>query len=131
MEKSGGDLDERECWDLLASESVGRIALSVRALPAILLVQYYLDGRTLGICLGQHRIPTTSVNDAVMAFAADAIDDSSNSGWTIQVQGLAHVPMASGVPRDCGQPAAGQIVHIEPATISGHRFILCPFISSF
>jgi nitroimidazol reductase NimA-like FMN-containing flavoprotein (pyridoxamine 5'-phosphate oxidase superfamily) len=33
-------LSERECWELLATASVGRLALSVRALPVILPVQY-------------------------------------------------------------------------------------------
>ena len=40
-------LSERECWELLATVSVGRLALSIRALPLILPVQYYLDGRRL------------------------------------------------------------------------------------
>jgi hypothetical protein len=30
----------------------------------------------------------------------------------------------------CGQSVAGQIVHIEPTTISGYRMHLCPFIDS-
>jgi nitroimidazol reductase NimA-like FMN-containing flavoprotein (pyridoxamine 5'-phosphate oxidase superfamily) len=47
-----------ECWALLATASVGRIALSVRALPVILPVHYYLDGRRLMTCLGDHQIPS-------------------------------------------------------------------------
>jgi nitroimidazol reductase NimA-like FMN-containing flavoprotein (pyridoxamine 5'-phosphate oxidase superfamily) len=35
-------LSEPECRDLLATASAGRLALSVRALPVILPVQYYL-----------------------------------------------------------------------------------------
>jgi nitroimidazol reductase NimA-like FMN-containing flavoprotein (pyridoxamine 5'-phosphate oxidase superfamily) len=34
------ELDAEECWELLALASVGRIALSVKALPTILPVQY-------------------------------------------------------------------------------------------
>lgn len=51
-------LSERECWELLATVSVGRLALSVRALPVILPVQYYLDGRRLAVCLGTTRCPS-------------------------------------------------------------------------
>lgn len=130
MEKPS-DLVERECWEFLALASVGRIALSVNALPEILPVQYYLDGQTLAICLGQYDLPATSINNTVIAFAADSIDDSSRSGWTVQVEGVMEVPMVDGVPRDCGQTAAGQVVHVEPATVNGHRFNLCPFVAGF
>jgi Pyridoxamine 5'-phosphate oxidase len=125
------ELDEVECWVLLAQASLGRIALSIKALPAILPVQYYLDGRTLAICLGQHRIPTKSVEDTVVAFAADAVNSSSQSGWTVQAQGVAHLPASNGIPRDCGQPAAGPVVHVDPVTVTGYRFNLCPFLSDF
>ena len=62
------------CWELLATVSVGRLALSVRALPVILPVQYYLDGRRLAVCLGHHQLPDRALNDVIIAFAADAID---------------------------------------------------------
>jgi hypothetical protein len=52
-------LSERECWELLATVSVGRLALSVRALPVILPVQYYLDGRRSWPCAwGTTRCPS-------------------------------------------------------------------------
>jgi len=40
MTGHGDVLSERECWRLLAMVSVGRLALSVRALPVIVPVQY-------------------------------------------------------------------------------------------
>ena len=63
-------LFERDCWELLATVSVGRLALSVRALPVILPVQYYLDGRRLAVCLGHHHLPERALNDVIIAFAA-------------------------------------------------------------
>jgi len=60
-------IPEHRCWELLATVSVGRLALSVRALPVILPVQYYLDGRRLAICLGHHEIPERSLNDVIIA----------------------------------------------------------------
>jgi len=131
VESSTDDLDERECWELLALASVGRLALSVKALPAILPVQYYLDRPKLAICLGQHRLPEASNNDIVVAFAVDSIDGFTGSGWTVQVQGVLEVPLVGGVPTDCGQTVPGQVVHLEPVIINGHRFTLCPFIAGF
>lgn len=114
------------CWELLGSASVGRIALSVRALPAILPVEYYLDGADLAICLGQYRLNPRAVNNVVVAFAADAIDPATRSGWTVQVQGVARLPRTVGVPTECGHPTAGQIVHVTPETIMGQHLQLCP-----
>jgi hypothetical protein len=127
----GGDdlIPQEECWELLAGASVGRVALSIHALPAILPVQYCLDGRKLAVCLGHRELPGRSLN-AVVAFAADAIDPISRSGWSIQVQGRSSIPRLSRAGTGCGWPAAGQIVHIEPETISGCRIHLCPFIDS-
>src|SRR5215469_5034326 len=122
-------ISQERCWELLATASVGRLALSVQALPLILPVQYYLDGRKLAVCLGHRELPERSLN-AVVAFAADAIDPISRSGWSIQVQGRSSVPRLPRADTGCGRPAAGQIVQIEPETISGYRIHLCPFIDS-
>ncbi len=121
-------LSERECWELLATVSVGRLALSVRALPVIVPVQYYLDGRRLAVCLGHHGLPERSLDEAVIAFAADSIDPVTRSGWLVQVQGRSVIPRGLRIDTDCGWPAAAQVVEIEPGTISGHWMHLCPFI---
>jgi hypothetical protein len=122
-------LSVSECWDLLGTQPMGRLVLSLSALPVILPVQYYVDGDELAICLGHYAIPERSVNDAVVAFGADAIDPNSRAGWAVQVQGTTRVPRPLGVPVDCGQPTAGQIVHLAPTTIEGQRVRLCPFMS--
>jgi len=123
-------LPERECWRLLAMVSVGRLALSVRALPVIVPVQYYLDGRRLAVCLGHHELPERSLDETVIAFAADSIDPAARSGWSVQVQGRSVIPRGLRIGTDCGWPAAAQVVEIEPGTISGHRVHLCPFIDA-
>lgn len=123
-------IGEEECWKLLATASVGRVALSVKALPAILPVQYYLDGRTLAACLGHHQISERSLHDAIVAFAADAIDPATRAGWSVQIQGRATIPRQVRIDLDCGHPAAAQIVRIEPARITGHRVHMCPFIDA-
>jgi hypothetical protein len=123
-------IPEYRCWQLLATASVGRLALSVRALPVILPVQYCLDGRTLLVCLGHRQIPERSLNQTIIAFAADAIDPAARSGWSVHVQGRSAVPQRLGVETACGEPSAGQIVQIQPGIITGHRVQLGPFIDS-
>jgi hypothetical protein len=115
------------CWELLRTASFGRVALSIDALPMILPVEYYLDGQELAICLGQYRLGDRTLNQAVVAFAADAIDPANRTGWTVQIQGVARLAREMSVPTECGQPTAGQFVHITAETISGQHLQLCPF----
>ena len=124
-------LPEQECWELLAAASVGRLALSVRALPVILPAQYYLDGRRLVVCLGHHGLPERALDETVVAFAADSIDPVTRSGWLVQVQGRSVIPRGLRIDTDCGWPASrAQVVQIEPGRISGQRMRPCPFIET-
>ncbi len=124
-------LSERECWELLATASVGRLALSVRALPVILPVQYCLNGRRLAVCLGHHGLPERALDETIIAFSADSIDPVTRSGWSVQVQGRSVIPRRLRIDTDCGWPvAAAQVVEIESGKISGHRMHLCPFIET-
>jgi hypothetical protein len=108
MDMPDGRISEQQCWNLLASRSVGRVALSVQALPAIMAVQYYLEGKELAVCLGHREIPESSLDGAVVAFAADAIDPKTRTGWS----------------------AAGQVLRIQSVLISGYEVHLCPFIDA-
>ncbi len=110
--------------------SVGRLALSVRALPVILPVQYYLDGRRLAVCLGHHGLPEQALDETIVAFAADSIDPVTRSGWSVQIQGRSVIPRGLRIDTDCGWPAVAQVVEIEPGTIRGNRIHLCPFIDT-
>jgi len=122
-------LPERECWELLAAASVGWLALSIRSLPVILPVQYYLDGRWLAVCLGHHALPERALDETIVAFAAALIDPVARSGGSVQVQGRSVIPRGLRIDTECGSPAASaQVVQIEPGIISGHRMRLCPFI---
>lgn len=129
MDSPWDQISAQRCWELLATASVGHLALSVRALPVILPVQYYLAGRRISACLGHHEIPERSLDNAVIAFAADAISPVTRSGWSVRIQGRASVPLRDGIGAACGQPAA-KVVEIEPATITGYQVHLCPFIDT-
>jgi hypothetical protein len=121
-------LSEAECWSRLGSVSIGRLALSVHALPTVLPVQYYVDGDELAICLGHYRVDAKAIDDVVVAFAADVIDTATRSGWIVNVQGTSRLRTELGIPVDCGQPAGGQVIHLSPATIAGQLVQLCPFL---
>jgi len=130
MDTSWDLIPRRRCWELLATTSVGRLALSVQALPVILPVQYYVTGHRLAVCLGHHGIPARSLNETIVAFTADAIDPATRSGWSVQIQGQCSIPGQHDFDTTCGQPSAGQVVEIEPGIITGYHVHLCPFIDA-
>jgi uncharacterized protein len=121
-----GQIPSQRCWELLATISMGHLALSVRALPVILPVQYYVTGHRLAVCLDRHAIPDRSLNHAVIAFTADAIDPATRSGWSVQIQGTSFIPRGDGFDTSRGQSTAGQLVEIEPAIVSGYYVRPCP-----
>ena len=124
-------LSERECWELLATVSVGPLALSVRALPVILPVQYYLDGRKLAVCLGHHALPERALDDTIIAFAADSIDPVTRFGLVSPGPGPVGDP-----PRAPDRYRLRLARRLRSGRgdrtgrISGHRMHLCPFIGT-
>ncbi len=125
MERSDADLTPAECWALLAVASVGRLALSVRALPRILPVRYTVDDESsVAIHLGTSGMSAADVHDSVVAFAVDRIDEGDDAGWIVHMQGLAR--RAEPRPGARGSSATDQVVRLVPGVVTGHRFTLQP-----
>ena len=126
------EIPRDDCWQLLANNHVGRVALSMKDLPRILPVQYYVnDDETIAICLGTYRVSEQSGHGAVIAFAADDIDPVLRSGWSVQAVGRSTFEYADiDTPVDCGQPTAGMIVRLEPDVLNGQWLSLCPFMAA-
>lgn len=85
------ELGRQDCLELLGAESVGRVALTARALPVVLPVHFaLLDGDIVW-----RSAQGTKLNDAsagfVVAFEVDRYDTDHKQGWSVMVQGLAHV----------------------------------------
>jgi nitroimidazol reductase NimA-like FMN-containing flavoprotein (pyridoxamine 5'-phosphate oxidase superfamily) len=82
-------LDRDECLRLLAGSSVGRVAVSVGALPVILPVNFLCDGDRILIRTGDGTKLAAAARDAVVAFEVDHIDPFSHAGWSVCVTGVA------------------------------------------
>jgi uncharacterized protein len=84
-------LDESECLALLGLAAVGRLALSVRALPVVLPVNFALvdDGILIRTAGGTKF--DAACDRAVVAFEIDGFDAMSHTGWSVLVQGEARL----------------------------------------
>lgn len=85
------ELGPEDCLELLREEPVGRVALTARALPVVLPVNFaLLDGDVVW-----RSAQGTKLNDAstgfVVAFEADHFEPDHKQGWSVMIQGLAHV----------------------------------------
>ena len=121
-------LTRGECLDLLGRRSLGRVAFTDRALPAIRPVNYALVGhqlvlRTQADGLGRR------LDGQVVAFEVDDIDDAHETGWSVVVTGTARLLLSPGeLTRQGGialQTLAGDghdaRVCSVPGEISGRR----------
>ncbi len=127
---SEGSISESECWSLLGSAPMGRLASRAGDYPSINPVQFHLDGRSISVCLGQDTLEGRSIDGTRVGFAADGVDRSSASGWTVQVHGIARLHDPADPWRDCGQLGGGKLLRIDQPSVSGSRFALCSFKAS-
>jgi len=128
MDRTDGALTTTECWELLTTATLGRMALSIHALPMILLVRYVVDDASVAISLNRLGMPVTAVHDAVVAFAVDEIDEVADEGWIVQMQGRAHLTPAIAAEGP-GPVDSVRILRLVPAMVNGLRFTLQPFAS--
>lgn len=83
-------LSPDDCLDLLATVSVGRVGVTIDALPAVLPVNFVLQGGTVVF----RTVPGTKLDAAtagmVVAFEADQHGNANRpDGWSVLVRGVA------------------------------------------
>ena len=119
-----------ECLRLLAGTTVGRVALTSKALPVILPVNYAMDGDTVVIRTRPGSLLATSrERGVVVAFEVDELDRQTCSGWSVLVTGtlreitdvgeLARAEQLPLVPWVGGDRR--HFVRITPGLLSGRR----------
>jgi uncharacterized protein len=82
-------LDEEACLALLGSTSIGRVAVTLGALPAVLPVNFGLLDGDIVFWTGEGTKLRAAVANAVVGFEADRIDPVDRTGWSVLVVGRA------------------------------------------
>jgi nitroimidazol reductase NimA-like FMN-containing flavoprotein (pyridoxamine 5'-phosphate oxidase superfamily) len=129
-----GSLDEieaEECWRLLATQQVGRLAVMVGHYPLVFPVNFALDDKVIVF----RTAPGTklyAIERSNVTFEVDEIDVVRRSGWSVLVRGVAHQllarrnsEMAARSEAAGAQPWApgerDRIVRIVPDQVTGRR----------
>jgi nitroimidazol reductase NimA-like FMN-containing flavoprotein (pyridoxamine 5'-phosphate oxidase superfamily) len=129
------ELAEPDCFRLMDTCEIGRIGYSGRYGPLVLPVNYRVHDEAVVFRTGAdgplHEDLYTGITDADyrVCFEIDQIDQSDRTGWSVVIQGAAHL-----VQDDAERDALRQIglepwpggsrdvfVRISPSVISGRR----------
>ncbi|MGJ3509529.1 pyridoxamine 5'-phosphate oxidase family protein [Enemella sp. A6] len=85
-------LAEAECWELLRTQNVGRVAWSGEDGVQVLPVNYVLDDdRVVFRTIGGGALASLASGRRV-AFQIDDIDTETQTGWAVLAQGASGVP---------------------------------------
>lgn len=123
------ELDREECLALLGGASVGRIGYDDGQGPAVVPVNFVLDGETVvfrtTVTGRLNRSLHTALSHAAVrvAFEVDDIDEESRTGWSVLVRGGARqMGEDEGAPVE-PWPGEEHDAHIRltPVEISGRR----------
>jgi hypothetical protein len=78
-----------DCLTLLARHGLGRVSVSIGALPVIVPVTYRLAGEWIVIMTTPGTKLDAALPNAVVAFEVDDIDEAAGTGWSVMVTGVA------------------------------------------
>ena len=120
-----------ECLTLLATLPIGRVGVTMNALPVVLPVNFaVLDGDIVFRIVEGTKFHAAAVG-TVVAFEVDSYDSDGTSGWSVVVQGASRVVTdlseLDRVRRLIVDPwavdgSADRTVRITSTLISGRRF---------
>jgi nitroimidazol reductase NimA-like FMN-containing flavoprotein (pyridoxamine 5'-phosphate oxidase superfamily) len=127
------ELAPAECLRLLASVPVGRVGVTIDALPAVLPVNFVVsDGAVVFRTVPGTKLDAATAG-AVVAFEADGYGPETSTGdWSVLVRGVAReltgpdeLATANALPLEswAWDGGADRFVRIEPTVLTGRRLV--------
>lgn len=83
------ELSDAECWRLLESHDLGRVAYVEHGSPVILPMNYVAEDGLLWFATASYNQLAVHIPGQRIAFEIDASDHTQHSGWSVLVQGRA------------------------------------------
>jgi uncharacterized protein len=126
------ELGRQECLRLLTRVPVGRIVHTRHALPAVLPVNFVLDGdESVVVRTSAASELVRAVDGVVVAFEADEVDPVNQAGWSVVVTGAAtvvtdpdeHERLTRTGPRSWAPSPEEVFVRIRPELVTGRELV--------
>jgi uncharacterized protein len=123
-----------QCWDLLDSETVGRLGLVVDEHPEIFPVNYVLDNRTIVFRTGRGRKLWGVMAARPSVLEIDGYDPRSEDAWSVVARGETHLiedpEELARVEAQGLQPwqpgPKDRYIRLTPRVLTGRRFKVNP-----
>jgi len=124
-------LGEEDCFALLGRASVGRVGITLGAIPVVLPVNYHFSDGAIHFRTGGGMKLKAAAQNAVVAFQVDDIDPVLRAGWSVLAVGVARIvedptslTWASHLPLRTWVPGLREhFVRIVPEFVSGRRIL--------
>ena len=82
-------LDREECLRLLGTVTLGRVGVTIGALPVVVPMDFKLVGDRVVFRVGVGTKLDSAIHNVVVAFEADDVKPVGGGGWSVSVTGLA------------------------------------------
>jgi uncharacterized protein len=123
-------LEHNTCWELMRSNEVGRLAVSIADHPDIFPVNYIVDRGTVVFRTAEGTKLAAAVLGRAVAFEIDGYDPDSGEAWSVVIKGAAvEIERMQDVFDALDLPLfpwhsgpKHRFVRIEPHDVSGRRF---------
>ncbi|MHA7262188.1 pyridoxamine 5'-phosphate oxidase family protein [Arthrobacter sp. TMN-37] len=119
-----------ECWRLLRSTAVARLALCAEGRPEIFPVNIQVDHGSVVFRTAEGTKARAAVEEAPVAVEADGLDDGGTKAWSVVVKGTARTISTTKElletidlpvhPWESGRK--DRFVRVSPDSITGRRF---------
>ena len=123
------DLDEGECWELVRSREVGRVAYDDERGPMVVPVTFVLDGESVLFRVAPYTQLARHLPDARAAFEVDEIDYFRRTGWSVVLRGTIQTVQGHDLPapeaRPTPWPEGQRTLHLKltPDMVTGRRLL--------
>ena len=123
-------LEPDECWRLLRTAEVGRLAVAIMNEPDIFPVNHVVDHGSVVFRTAEGTKLAAAVLGTAVAYEVDGFDSERGEAWSVVVKGTAveierihELLEATDLPLFPWHASPkGRFVRIEPETVTGRRF---------
>ena len=133
MNTTSGDFEELttpQCWDLLGSCEVGRLAVSTGGYPDIFPINYVVDEHSIVFRSAEGTKLAAAVLGRAVAFEVDEYDPDQGEAWSVVAKGPAielgpvvDLFAAEDLPQfPWHASSTPRYVRIRPDEVTGRRF---------
>jgi nitroimidazol reductase NimA-like FMN-containing flavoprotein (pyridoxamine 5'-phosphate oxidase superfamily) len=123
------ELDEAECWELLCTMEVGRVAYVDKQGPVAVPVTFACAEGSVVVRVSPYSELARYLPDTQAALEVDDIDYFTRSGWSVVLRGKIQVLDSDEVPTLQGRPTPwpeGQrslYLRLTPDAVTGRRLL--------